>query len=65
MGREVYILELAAAVVGKHDLFDSIDERHEEIWGWKSQGLTTVGPFASSEAAEEWMAENGAFEEVD
>ena len=64
-GRGVYILEMADAVVSKHDSYDSIVERHGEIWRWKSQGLTTVGPFASSEKAEEWMAENGAFEEVD
>ena len=64
-GRDVYILEMADAITTKDDDLESIIERHQEIWNWKSQPLTLAGPFASSEEAEEWMAANGAFEEVD
>ncbi len=65
MGREVYILEIGDAASGKNEDVESIIERHDEIWQWKSQPLTIAGPFASAEKAEEWMAENGAFEEAD
>ena len=64
-GRDVYILEMADAVSGEDEDIDSIIERHEEIWQWKSQPLTIVGPLASSDEAEEWMSANGAFREVD
>ena len=65
MGRDVYILEIGDAASGKDEDIDSIIDRHEEIWQWKSQPLTIAGPFASPDEAEEWMAENGAFEEDD
>jgi hypothetical protein len=65
MEREVYILEIGDAASGKNEDVESIIERHEEIWQWKSQPLTIAGPFASPDEAEKWMAENGAFEEVD
>jgi len=64
-GRNVYIIEMADAITTKDDDLDSIIEQYQEIWNWKSQPLTLAGPFASSEEAEEWMAANGAFEEVD
>ncbi len=64
-GRNVYIIEMADAITTKDDDLDSIIEGHQEIWNWKSLPLTLAGPFASSEEAEEWMAANGAFEEVD
>lgn len=63
-GRGVYILEMADAVASEKDSFDSILERHEEVWRWKSQGVTVVGLFASPEEAKDWMAGNGAYEEV-
>ena len=65
MGRDVYILEIGDAASGKDEDIDSIIDRHEEIWQWKSHPLTIAGPFASPDEAEEWMAENGAFEEDD
>ena len=65
MEREVYILEIGDAASGKDEDIDSIIDRHEEIWQWKSQPLTIAGPFASPDEAEECMAENGAYEEVD
>jgi hypothetical protein len=61
----VFVLEMADAAAGEDDDLDSIIERHEQIWQWKSQPLTVAGPFASSHEAEAWMAENGAFKEVD
>jgi len=64
-GREVYILEMGDAVSTPHDDIDSVIERHEEIWQWKSQGVNINGPFASSAEAEKWMGENGVFEEAD
>lgn len=64
-GRHVYILEMGDAASGEDESLDSVAERHEEIWNWKAQGLIFFGPFASSEEAEKWMAENGTFEEVD
>ena len=64
-GREVYILEIGDAASSKDEDIESVIERVQEIWQWKSQPLTTVGPFASPDEAEEWMTENGAFEEVD
>lgn len=64
-GRDVFVLVMADAVVGNDDDIDSIIDRHEEIWRWKSQPLTIVGPFASVQDAEAWMAHNGAFEEMD
>ena len=64
-GREVYVLEIGDAASGKNEDVESIIERHEEIWQWKSQALTIAGPFASPDEAEECMAENGAYEEVD
>jgi hypothetical protein len=46
------------------DVFTS--EGHESVWNWKEgTGIEYAGPFASSEEAENWMAANGAFEEVD
>lgn len=53
------------AAAGNDEEIDSIIERHEAIWEWKLQPLTLIGPFASIEDAEAWMAENGAYEEVD
>ena len=64
-GRYVYILEMGDAACSEDESLDSVAERHEEIWDWKAQGLMFFGPFASSEEAEKWMAENGTFEEVD
>jgi hypothetical protein len=64
-GRAVYILEIGDAASSEDEDLDSIIDRYKEIWNWKSQPLTIAGPFASSEEAEKWMAENGAFEEVD
>jgi hypothetical protein len=61
MGRDVYILEIGDAASGKDEDIDSIIDRHEEIWQWKSQPLKIAGPFASPNEAEEWMATNGAF----
>lgn len=64
-GREVYVLEMADAVVDEAEGIDAVVGQLEEIWRWKMQPLTTVGPFASPEEAEQWMAENGAFKEAD
>jgi hypothetical protein len=64
-GRSVYILEMADAISSEDDDVNSIIDRHEEIWQWKDQPLTIVGPFASSHEAQEWMAKNGAFREAD
>jgi hypothetical protein len=64
-GRDVYVLEIGDALSSEDEDIDSIIERHEEIWQWKSQLITIVGPFTSSDEAEEWMAESGVFEEVD
>jgi hypothetical protein len=63
--RAVYVLEIGDAASTEDVDVDSIIDRHEEIWQWKAQPLTIAGPFASSEDAEEWMAENGAFKEAD
>jgi len=65
IGRGVYLLQIGDAAANKDEDIESVIDRVQEIWQWKSQPLTTVGPFASSDEAEEWMAENGAFEEVD
>lgn len=62
-GRHVYVLEIGDAALGED--VDSVIERHEEIWQWKSQPLAIAGPFASPDEAESWMAENGAFKEAD
>jgi hypothetical protein len=64
-GRAVYVLEIGDAASSEDEDVDSIIERHEDIWQWKAQPLTIVGPIASSEEAEGWMAENGAFKEAD
>lgn len=64
-GRPVYVLEIGDAVAVEDEDVDSIIERHEQIWHWKSQPLTIVGLFASLDEAEAWMAENGAFKEAD
>jgi hypothetical protein len=56
---------MADAATSEDEDVDSIIDRHEEIWQWKAQPLTIVGFFASSDEAEEWMAENGAFKEAD
>jgi hypothetical protein len=64
-GRAVYVLEIGDAASSDDEDVDSIIERHEEIWQWKAQPLTIVGPFASSDEAEKWMAANGAFKEAD
>ena len=64
-GRPVYVLEIGDAAAGEDEDVDSVVERHEEIWQWKAQPLTVVGPFASPDEAEAWMAENGAFKEAD
>ena len=63
-GRPVYVLEIGDAADEDEDV-DSVIERYEEIWQWKSQPLTIVGPFASPDEAESWMAANGAFKEAD
>lgn len=64
-GRHVYVLEIGDAAAGEDEDVDSVIERHEEIWQWKSQPLTIVGPFSSPDEAEAWMAEIGAFREAD
>lgn len=64
-GRDVFVLEIGDAAAGVDEDIDSIIERHAEIWQWKSKPLMIVGPFASVTDAEAWMAENGAFSEVD
>lgn|SRR5208282_189536 len=64
-GRDVYIIEMGEAASSDDEDVESIIERHEEIWQWKAQPLTIVGPFASSDEAEKWMADNGAFKEAD
>lgn len=64
-GREVFVIEMGDAVTGGDDDFASIIARMDEVWRWKTQPLTIVGPFASSDEAEAWMAENGAFKEAD
>lgn len=63
-GRDVFILEMGDALTNKHESVDSIIERLDEIWQWKTQWLSYFGPFASEEEAEIWMARNGAFEDV-
>jgi hypothetical protein len=63
-GRAVYILEIGDAASCDDENIHSMINRLEEIWRWKSQPLTIAGPFASSDEAEKWMAENGAFKEA-
>lgn len=64
-GRDVFVLEIGDAAASEDEDVGAIIDRLEEIWQWKSQPLTIAGPFASSDEAEAWMAENGAFREVD
>lgn len=64
-GRAVYVLEIGDAAAGEDEDVDSVIERHEAIWQWKAQPLTILGPFASPDEAEAWMAANGAFKEAD
>lgn len=64
-GRDVFVLVMADAVAGNDDEINWTIDRYKEIWQWKSQPLTIVGPFASVDDAEAWMAHNGAFEEMD
>ena len=64
-GRAIYILEIGDAASSDDEDVDSIIDRHEEIWQWKAQPLTIAGPFATSDEAEKWMAENGAFKEAE
>ena len=63
-GRDVFILEMGDALSNKNESVDSIIDRLDEIWQWKTQGLSYFGPFASEEEAEIWMTRNGAFEDV-
>ncbi len=65
VGRSIYFLEMADAVVTNDDDLDSIIDLHEEIWNWKQQPLGVFGPFRSVEEAEAWMGQKGAFEEAD
>lgn len=64
-GRDVFVLEMADAAAGEDDDWDSLIDRLDEIWHWKSKPLLIAGPFASSDEAEAWMADNGAFKEAD
>ena len=64
-GRDVYILEMGDAASNKDEDIESVIGRHDEIWHWKSQPLTAFGPFASSDEAERWMSDNGAFDDDD
>lgn len=64
-GRQVFVIEMADAPTNDDESWDSLVERLGEIWSWKSQPLTIVGPFASEEEAEAWMAANGAFDDID
>lgn len=64
-GRRIYFMEMGDAIVGEDDDDDMVIDRIDEIWHWKRQPLDLFGPFRSVEEAEEWMAQKGAFEEVD
>ena len=64
-GRRIYFMEMGDAIVGEDVDDDMVIDRMDEIWHWKRQPLDLFGPFCSVEEAEEWMAQKGAFEEVD
>ena len=69
-GRRVYFLEMGDADATTDRDLDAMSgnefaDWHEEVWNWKQRGTSLYGPFCSVEEAEEWMGENGAFDEGD